>query len=436
MASSILILYLVSLLGYSLTRGLYAYPSFLVLFFSFFIFLLLFFSKGKALFAKFNFGQVVLLVFLINNLLYVLLFGGIYLTTGVASGVIKFLLPLILVFSAVYLFDFGKTQSQILKLNFSALIILGILGRILILLASPSPKIDVYDMLKNGPIYLLQGKNPYSAVYPPRYQGVVPNYYTYFPLSFSVFGPANLLFGDPRVTFIFSDLMIVFLFFKILDKIKSTLGYSKYLLPLIFFFHPSSSFILEQSWIEPLIFMMLVVFIYTEIFLKKLRKFSFLVLGLFWGVKQSMLILLPFFIFFRHIRKFTIIKALGLVFISVLPFLLWSYRDFYNDTIKFFLVYPSRYDSLVLNSFIHHTFGKDLSKQVMYLLWLAVFGFSFARKFTTWSKFVMTLSFFLFGFYLFNKLAFIHYYYFVSSLLLFAVVLCVWEERKRPVVGD
>jgi len=63
MASSLLILYLISLFGYSLTRGFYAYPPFLILLFSFFMFLLLFFSKGKALFRRVDFEQVVLVVF-------------------------------------------------------------------------------------------------------------------------------------------------------------------------------------------------------------------------------------------------------------------------------------------------------------------------------------------------------------------------------------
>ena len=434
-ASVLLILYLISLFGYSLTRGFYAYQPFLVLFFNFIIFWFLLFSKNRTLTLvnKFNFEQVVLVVFLVNNLLYVLLFGGIYLITDTATTIIKFLLPLILILSAIYLFDFGKVQSRVLKLNFSALILLGILGRILILIASPAPKIDVYDMLKYGPTYFLKGKNPYSEMYPQRYQGVVPNYYTYFPLSLPIFLPADFLFRDPRVTYLVSDLVVAFLLFKILDKARTKLGYSKYLLPLIFFYHPSGSFILEQSWMEPLILMILVVFVYMEIFLKNLRRFSFLMLGLFLGVKQSMLILLPFFVFFSQVRKSTIFKSLALVFISVLPFLIWSYRDFYNDTVKFFIVLPPRYDSLVLNSFTHDIFGKDLPKQLMYLLWLIVFGISFTKKFTTWSKFITVLSFLLFGFYIFNKQAFIHYYYFVSGLFLLAAILSVWEERSLSI---
>ena len=56
--------------------------------------------------------------------------------------------------------------------------------RMLMLIGSPSPGIDVFIILKEAPLKLLQGINPYRTLYTAVFPGVVPDYYGYWPASF------------------------------------------------------------------------------------------------------------------------------------------------------------------------------------------------------------------------------------------------------------
>ncbi|MBI2327749.1 hypothetical protein HYU92_05530 [Candidatus Curtissbacteria bacterium] len=428
-SSFLLILYLISIYGYSFSRGFWSWPSFLVLSFCYLIFAISFFVKKKFVFGISGFEQILPFIFLLNSLLFVLLFGAVYQVGGLALDLIKYVTPLVLLFSFIFLASL-TTKGNLVKLSFFGLIVVAVVLKVMVLISSPSPRIDVFDMLADGPKYLFFGKNPYSELYTQRYVGVMPDYFTYFPLAFLIFAPADFLFSDPRVTYIVGDLICIFFLYKLVVLAKSKFKTTRYLIPLIFLYYPSGSFILEQSWLDGLLFTALVVFIYLEIHAKKFKKYSFLPLALFLGIKQSLLIFLPFFLFYKKVKKTIILKALVLIVFSVLPFVLWNFYDFYHDTIKFFLDYPPRYDSITVNSFFFYTFGQDIPKVFLYLIWGAVGLLMLVRAKKTWSGFLVSVTFFLFTFYFFNKLAFIHYYFLVSLLIFLAAILRYVEESK------
>jgi len=390
-----------------------------------------FFLKKRTFIDNIGFELIAPFVFIINSLLFVLLFGGIYQEPGPAFNLIKLAIPLVLIFSLFLVLSSGK-KNNIQKLSFLAMIILAIVLRVMVLISSPSPRIDVFDMLKEGPRYLFSGENPYSQLYPQRYVGVIPDYFTYFPLTLLVFAPIDYLFSDPRVAFIISDLVTAFIIYKIIESLKSKAKSLKFILPLVFLYHPSGSFILEQSWIDGLIFAFLAGLIFLQIRVRAKDLYSYIILAFFLSLKQSLLILIPFFLIFTKLKKTVILRALLLIGVSILPFALWSFSDFYHDTIKFFLNYPARYDSITVNTFFYFLWGRDIPKIFLYFVWTVVGIFSLIWAASRiWSRFVLAVAFFLFTFFFFNKLAFIHYYFLISLLILLASILRFGEESKR-----
>ncbi len=59
---------------------------------------------------------------------------------------------------------------------------------------SPNPKVDVFIILKEAPQKLLQGINPYNAIFSRVYPNITPNYVGYLPLPFLHVTPFVIFF--------------------------------------------------------------------------------------------------------------------------------------------------------------------------------------------------------------------------------------------------
>lgn len=431
MVQATLILYFLFNFGYVFTRGQYNPRLFWILAFSLVFLLILFFTKkAKVFFVKLHVDSLVLFIFIFNALLYVLLYGGIYFQPGYPKTFLEYLLPFVIVLSFIFTIDTPSFRKRIFLLNFALLICVAFISRFLLILASPAPRIDTFDLFRMGPRYLIEGKNPYSQSYTQLYRGVIPDYYSYSPSTLYLFLPADLLFNDPRYTYLVSDLIVVFLLYKILSKAKNISNRAKYLFPLIFLYHPSESIILEQSWMDPLIFMMMVLFVYFERYSKELKKFSFIPLAFFFGMRHTMLIISPVFFLFKKIARKTVFLSLGAIFLAFLPFAVWNFGDFWDDLVMFYVTYPIRHDSITLNSFIFFTFGKDLPKTLMSTLGLLPLALVLIKRPDNWYKFLLGVALLLFAFSFFNKLAFVNHYFLISLLILFACIIGLVDEKS------
>ena len=431
MLRATLVLYFLFNFGYVFTRGQYNPRLFWILAFSLVFLSILFFAKkAKVFFANLDINSLVLFIFIFNALLYVLLYGGIYFQPGFPKTALEYFLPLVIVLSFIFTIDTPNFRKRVFPLSFALLVCIALVSRFLLILASSAPRIDTFDLFKLGPKYLIEGKNPYSQSYPQLYRGVTADYYSYSPLTLYLFLPADILFNDPRYTYLVSDLVVVFLLYKILSKAKNLSSRTKYLLPLLFLYHPSESIILEQSWMDPLIFMMLVLFVYFERCSKELKKFSFIPLAFFLGMRHTMLIISPVFFLFKKIARKTVFLSLGAIFLAFLPFALWNFGDFWDDLVKFYVTYPVRHDSITLNSFIFFTFGKDLPKTLMNILGLLPLALVLIKRPDNWHKLLLAIALLLFALSFFNKLAFVNHYFFISLLILFASIIGLVDEKS------
>ena len=208
----------------------------------------------------------------------------------------------IIIFGLIgYLFisHFIKKKSSSLIL----ILLIYIFTSIFVISNSPEPKIDVYFLLKEAPLALLAGLDPYALKYTQIYPGTT-NEYGYLPVTLIYLLPFNLITNDPRYGVMFAHLISAYLLSRLLKKQSNVNLYVAG-----FLFMPQTFNILEFSYLEPIIILFLMLFLY---YYKQKKSIAFLALGLFFSVKQNYLIYLPFMTinFLKYKIKPTIIYFL------------------------------------------------------------------------------------------------------------------------------
>ena len=373
-------------------------------------------------------GDIYQFIFIATYILFLFHSGGIY-QTKLIPTVLLILLPVIFLPLVIFF-----TKRSFYLLFFLALVL-----RLLMIFASPNPKIDVYTMLKEAPTVLLQGINPYQAVFSSVYSGVTADYFTYWPLSFLIQIPFVLIFHDPRVLLIVADISAAWLLFLISNRSNSG-----QLLTLIYLFRPNTNFIIEQSFLTPMEFL----FFISIVFFLKYREnnsgisskfFPGIFAGLLSAVKPHYAFLL-FLLFKKNFRQTAAGFLLPIIFL-VSPFFFWNQKAFVSDTAGYFLkpaaelFYVPINLSLNINSLINVLTGKTIPYLytifILILIWGALYyiftkNFNFiiqnnGNKFR--EDFVLASIIFLLTFYLTQRFAFINYYYFTGSLIILWLIL-------------
>lgn len=420
----ILLLFL-SIIVTTFNRGFFSFPALVIVLSILAILVKLFLKSPKTVF-KIS-PSFLQMLFVVIYSLFMFFSGGIYQSDNLASYLLYFLplvsFPLVL----TYILDFRNFSSQILKYRFYFLLLLALSVRILIIIASPRPVIDVFTILKEAPLSFLSGQNPYDTVYSPVYPGVVTDYYPYWPASFILQIPFILLFGDPRILLFLADILSAAgLYF--LGK-KSQLSQ---LLVLIYLFRPNSNFILEQSWttLLPLLLIILSIIIWEN----RRELLLGVVLGVMTALQPIYAIFLPFYLILMKGRQRTVLGFLITVAIFVVPFFLWNPGKFLDKTIFVYFkpasLVPTIPVHLSLNlSTAFYTFtGWDtpnlLSISFLFIISIIIFYRLWLMKKQTADikQLLLGITIFFYAFYLLFRQAFINYYYFASGLLILWLV--------------
>jgi len=209
-----------------------------------------------------------------------------------------------------------KTLIKNVLAVFAFFLLYAFILRLIMLLGSPYPAIDVFIILKEAPQKILQAVNPYQTLYTYVFPGINPDYYAYWPASFILELPAVLIFNDPRYLLMFADLSAGVLLFILGGKNASSL-----LISILYFFRPMSLSITEASWLTPLNFFLITAIYYV---LKKSRNY-FLA-----GTLMGLLVAVQFFFFLLfiylakslYLNKKFILSFFITVALFVLPFFL------------------------------------------------------------------------------------------------------------------
>lgn len=194
------------------------------------------------------------------------------------------------------------------------------------LITSPHPHVDTVVVFKEAPLKLLQGINPYNAIFSPVYPHIVSDYYNHLPVTFLLYLPFAVLPIDERIALVAMTVSLFLLLYRRLPKKARTDA----LLPLsLVLFMPGSFYMLEHMYSETMIFFFFSLFIF---FSAVSEKWQHLFLAFFFTVKQNILLTLPYFISRKIFRRNNWLFFL-VPFLIVLVFFIWNPPAFLDDTL-------------------------------------------------------------------------------------------------------
>lgn len=228
---------------------------------------------------------------------------------------------------------------------------------------SPLPMIDVYIFQRDSATALANGQNPYAITFRDIYQGRSPWYgpglsvggilqfgYPYMPLSLLLTMPAYYLSPDVR----YAQLAALVIAAALLAYSQS--GLLSTAAALLLLSTPRIFFVLEQSWTEPFVVMLLAAAVFCAVRLPIALPWA---LGLLAASKQYM----PAALFLSPLiqwqanpspagtsRAFWRGAALAAIVAAVvtLPLALWDLRAFWKSAVTLQINQPYRPDSLSL----------------------------------------------------------------------------------------
>ncbi len=374
----------------------------------------------------------VLLVFLL------LIFAGFSFTNNVvdingelslAMWVNRFSLFLICLGPLLYLFE--NPKNLIVKFfvlrKYFVILLLFLVAQITILRIVRVPDIDVYQVLRYGPMQLLNLKNPYvTPASVPQLEDIGFNYhhYAYGPTTIYLLLPFDLILKEPRYLLIIASFLTVFCIYKIARKS----GYGEeiaQLLSLIFLANPRFIYFLTYSLTDGLIVSLIALGLLF--YVNGEKTFMAIALGLALGIKIFYVFPYLFFMKLYELRnpRF-ILSGLSTVIFVHLPFLINNWQAMYQSIVVLntkpeFQTMLTR-SSLTFATLIDrqfHTFPASnffiiMTVALVLLLWLILPIANNIYRTLIMVSFVFMVVIF------FGPIANANYYFAASTLLLFA----------------
>lgn len=413
-------LYLLILCGYIFSRGFYSFQSICILFSAYITYLVLLFRPTPKKIRDLPFEYVLSFCIILSLMLYGGLYQNVYTNLiGISYTILGFA-----IFLSVLLIIRIKNISQ--NFLFVCLFCIAITLRLFMIWSSPNPIIDVFAFQKYGALYLLLGKNPYASIYPPVYTGQLLDYYAYPPGNLLLTVPFVWIFKDPRVTFIIAEIVTALIVRRLIKDLN------KYIFPLLILYNPMSLYMIEESYMEPLVILLLLLTLIF--FVRKKIVLSSLCIGLAVSSKQYLIALIPLYYrmlsSYKFIQKLKYLFYIGIsVFLICFPFYIWNTTGFIKNIIYLQYSYPPRYEGLTLFS-LYHQFNGNYIPWISWCIIGIVTIYIYLKKKIVPITFLFNGAFILFTFFLFNKWAFLNYYYLVSQMVLLGIVIKDWESDK------
>lgn len=316
----------------------------------------------------------------------------------------------------------SKRQSLLVCLTLLVILLLGVW----IIKSSPAPFIDVFVFQQMSGEALLQGRNPYTLT-PPNIYGHM-GYYgeklvkdgfltignPYPPLSILFATLGYLAGGDIRYSYLLA-IVLSGAFIAFLQPGRETK-----LAAYIFLFTPRIFYLLEQSWTEPIVVLLLTATVYCAIHHPRWLPFT---LGLLFASKQYLLFLIPLTLLLippksswqSWLRLYGGMAVVAVVVTA--PLALWNFPAFMWNVGEAQWHQVFRGDALsylALYARIYHQTPSQLIGFVALAISLLLVWHFISR---TPSGFVVGFAWCLIIFFSFNKQAFCNYYFLVIGAI-------------------
>lgn len=355
---------------------------------------------------------------------------GVYLH-GAVYGRAYAAIQLGLALAVIMGFFLPRPNDHLRGVIFGVGVALGFGLRVGIVLASPSPHIDVFTQFQESSAHLLHGLNPFQT---PVSEPPGSANFGYHVTGYA-YPPANLygqtvfyfLFGDIRYAHIAFELLAVGSLYAIVPRVQRAAGQ---LLGLLFLFHPRGFFVIEQAWNEPLLVGCAGVFLWLAVKRPESRWVA-VTLGLFLSLKQYLVFFAALF-FLRPGRWRLLPLASVVVLLTWIPFLIWDASSVWENGLLFQFRTPFRPDGLTVSSVFYQWFGwaptKWVAISVGTIMTVATHRWLGGRTLSgyVYASVLTTLAVFLWG-----SQAFGNYYYFLGAMLLFLIALRLREEGEH-----
>lgn len=291
--------------------------------------------------------------------------------------------------------------------------------RLLLPFASPAPNIDVFSMSQQSSQHLLSGRNPYLVHIRDVYEGMgqlgyVIKHYTYPPASLYPQVAVYAVARDVRYAFVLAEAIFLFILWRLVRSRWPSPHVE--LLLLLFLFHPRGIFILEQSWIEPLLLASFALFVFLWSTARKTA--ALLTYGFFLALKQyTVFFILPFLLILeRRLSRLSTVALMG--FLTLLPFAVWHWRSLWEQGLLFQLLAPFRDDSLSLGTLLLPWMGELGMQWSGIPAVIVMIGSSVLLRRQGMRGFLQACTLTLASILVLGSWAFANYYYFLSGLIL------------------
>jgi hypothetical protein len=316
------------------------------------------------------------------------------------------------------------------------LVVVFVAGAYLITLA-PEPHIDVYIFQRDGIDWLLLGENPYTVTYRNIYPnntrlygpGVVVDgrvgFYPYPPLTLLLGMPGRLL-GDVRYALLAATVLAAGLIAHARPG-RLARGAAALLL-----FTPRVFFILQESWTEPFVLLMLAATVFAALRAPRLLA---LCLGLFLASKQYAPLAAPLVLLLvdgdwrRFLRLVGAAAAVALV--VTLPLFLWDPASAFDDIFLLQFRQPFRVDALSVLAWVKAGGGEVPGPWVSFAALATGLALALWRAPRQPSAFAAGIALTFLGFFVTNKQAFCNYYFFALGAIACALG-AIAEPRAAP----
>jgi len=298
------------------------------------------------------------------------------------------------------------------------------------LYSSPDPVVDVFSLLRDGADHMIAGHNPYTSDIVSPYgtanaarfevtEPPDPRPAGYPPLPLLLAMAPRALGSDVRWANVAADGVAGLAILLVGYRRRSAIG----LLAAATYLHlPRTPFIIEQAWYEPMIAALLGLGLVLAEYEGTRRTLGYVLLGLGLTAKQFGLpLLMPLAI--AHRRQWKLI-LLGLIVggLVILPWFLWSPRDFLDIVIFKHLARPPQAHSITVGSFLFNEFGATVPRAIGWALaGVAVTAISFVSPRNSAAT-ALGLGTALLAFCVFHTQGFPNYFYLVQYLWLLGFV--------------
>jgi hypothetical protein len=294
--------------------------------------------------------------------------------------------------------------------------------------SSPSPMIDVWHLQQQGTELLLHGQNPYSSTYDTIYGSGSGLYsqqtlvdgriasFTYTPLTLLLDVPGRWL-GDVRWSLLAATAGTALFMVLMLRRLGWPPGHPIELGAIAFLFHPRVLFLLEQAWTEPYSALTLAAFGWAASGGGVSRARA---LAAYLSSKQYAVLLMPALTLRPGFRgRDAAAGLLGAVTLAA-PFVFWGPGAFWRGVVAFHLHQPFRHDALTVLAAVAATTGVEWPASVGFVAAALVAGLLLwrARLAPAPSDWATCAAAVCLTFFLFNKQAFLNYYWFVGATLM------------------